>query len=346
MPEILAQRDPRQLRRDIRGIILCLVGFYVAMVVVMIIVMVIAAMIGMLRDPEMLALISSTLANSSSPGYPNQYFDSQADYFTRAVTEYATLGQAIGMICALPLFLLIRKKQFFSSDIIKVNHKAKLGPLLMLLVLVFGVQGIMLVLQMILEPLVNAGGSSLTDSLDETMTNIALTPFGALFIAGIGPVLEEMVFRGAIMRHLERYGANFAIVVSAMLFGIYHLVLFQSIFAFLLGLLLAYTAGRFSLKWAVLLHALNNSIAVILIYADNMAVNIAVSMFFLVAMIAAIIIVVVKRQLLKAQRLAGAPSEMRVFARSFASPWMISFIVLAGLIMFMPFVGALLPTGF
>lgn len=88
-----------------------------------------------------------------------------------------------------------------------------------------------------------------------------------LFIIGlVVPFVEEIVFRGAIMRNLKRHMPIAAVlVIQAALFGLYHMNLVQGFMAFFLGLnigLAVYFSG--SLWAGILIHALNNSISVIL----------------------------------------------------------------------------------
>ena len=56
----------------------------------------------------------------------------------------------------------------------------------------------------------------------------------------LGPVCEELLFRGLLAGRLARYGQKPAALVSALLFGLYHANLSQFFYAFALGLLLAY----------------------------------------------------------------------------------------------------------
>ena len=76
---------------------------------------------------------------------------------------------------------------------------------------------------------------------------------------GLGaPVVEEIVFRGFIMRSLEHQGKRFAIVASAILFGLFHGNFVQSPYAFAVGLVLGYVTMEYSIGWAMVLHMLNN----------------------------------------------------------------------------------------
>ncbi len=86
-----------------------------------------------------------------------------------------------------------------------------------------------------------------------------------LFFAVIPPLVEEMLFRGAVLQSLRRYGDGFAVVCSALLFGLYHGNLVQFVFAFIAGLAMAYVDVRTeSLLPSLLIHFCNNFIASLL----------------------------------------------------------------------------------
>ena len=89
---------------------------------------------------------------------------------------------------------------------------------------------------------------------------------GILAIAIIGPVLEELLFRGAITKALlQQYNPTKAILISALLFGVFHINPAQILPAFLIGILLAWTYYKTgSLIPSILMHILNNSLAVYL----------------------------------------------------------------------------------
>ena len=62
-----------------------------------------------------------------------------------------------------------------------------------------------------------------------------------IFIVVIGPFVEEFFFRGLLLRgFLGRYSTKKAIVLSALLFALYHINIFQIIPAFLWGILFAW----------------------------------------------------------------------------------------------------------
>lgn len=77
----------------------------------------------------------------------------------------------------------------------------------------------------------------------------------------LAPLLEEMLFRGVILRaFLHQYPRHTAIAASALFFGVAHLNVYQFALAFLLGLLLGWLFERSrSLLPCIALHACYNS---------------------------------------------------------------------------------------
>lgn len=89
---------------------------------------------------------------------------------------------------------------------------------------------------------------------------------GILAISIIGPVLEELLFRGAITKALlQQYRPTKAILLSALFFGVFHINPSQILPAFLIGILFAWTYYKTgSLLPCILMHILNNSLSVFL----------------------------------------------------------------------------------
>jgi membrane protease YdiL (CAAX protease family) len=81
-----------------------------------------------------------------------------------------------------------------------------------------------------------------------------------LFSCVAAPVLEEMLFRGVILRSfLRQYSRTFAILWSATLFGIAHLNLYQMATALVLGIVAGWLYERCRSLWpCILLHAAYN----------------------------------------------------------------------------------------
>lgn len=80
------------------------------------------------------------------------------------------------------------------------------------------------------------------------------------------PLIEEVIFRGGIF-HLLRKKLSFvwAMLLSAVQFGLYHGNLVQFIYATLMGMLLAYVYERYaSLKAPIMAHVVANVVVCIL----------------------------------------------------------------------------------
>jgi uncharacterized protein len=98
----------------------------------------------------------------------------------------------------------------------------------------------------------------------------------------LAPVLEEMLFRGIILRaFLHQYVRSKAIFLSAFLFGVAHLNIYQFVVAFLVGLLAGWLYERTrSLLPCIALHGFYNSSLVLqsaVFGADTVQVSIVFS---------------------------------------------------------------------
>ena len=80
------------------------------------------------------------------------------------------------------------------------------------------------------------------------------------------PMLEELLFRGLVFRVLKKWiSFPVAMVISAVLFALYHGNLVQFVYAFFCGLLLAFIYEKYgSLLAPILSHMTMNLVAIIL----------------------------------------------------------------------------------
>lgn len=101
------------------------------------------------------------------------------------------------------------------------------------------------------------------DFLETSFDVIESGWIGILAVAIIGPVLEEMLFRGAITKELlKQYEPLKAILISGLIFGIFHLNPAQIFPAMLIGFVLAWLYWRTgSLVPGILIHIVNNSLS-------------------------------------------------------------------------------------
>lgn len=155
-----------------------------------------------------------------------------------------------------------------------------------------------------------------------------------ILVAALPAVAEEYVFRGCIARAFARKGYVFAVFMSALLFAIMHGSPLQLVHQFLIGAVCAvlFFATR-SLWPPIILHFLNNAIALVLGYLENNGNAIDVSQIWqyvvmcvvgtvaTVAILAAIVLIC-KRRAGKtdpdsgADRASGTEKTLRALYRS------------------------------
>ena len=106
----------------------------------------------------------------------------------------------------------------------------------------------------------------LKNNLTDLFVGLSHNPLGIISLAFLGPLLEEVLFRGAIQGLLMRYfGRPWpAIIVAALVFGVFHMNPVQIVYATLLGIVFGWIYYRTgSLMSVIVGHVLNNSLAVI-----------------------------------------------------------------------------------
>lgn len=93
-------------------------------------------------------------------------------------------------------------------------------------------------------------------------------------VAVTAAVAEEISLRGCVMQNLRRYGDGFAIVMSAVTFGIMHMNMVQAPFAIIVGLILGYITVKTESIWpAIIVHSLNNLFSTVVSYLADWGVK-------------------------------------------------------------------------
>lgn len=168
---------------------------------------------------------------------------------------YVVNAMACGLfVSALAMLLFIHFTGFFKLRL-SIFRSISIKPLLIATALVF-------TSMFALNIFVN--WFPLENNLEVQFDGLAHNILGAFTISVLAPVLEEVMFRGAIQGYIARtFGKPWlAILVAALIFGIYHWNPVQVVYATLLGIIFGwiyYITG--SLLSVIVGHVLNNSIA-------------------------------------------------------------------------------------
>lgn len=129
-----------------------------------------------------------------------------------------------------------------------------------------GLQGLSMLIQSVVAYLLQNDGMGLLSSMDMSFTgNIGSNLVILIYFVIIAPVTEEILYRGMILRNLSVVNTRFAIVASALMFGLMHGNLMQCIIGFLIGLLFAAATIKAQSIWpAIIGHMTINANAMLL----------------------------------------------------------------------------------
>jgi membrane protease YdiL (CAAX protease family) len=108
----------------------------------------------------------------------------------------------------------------------------------------------------------------LEDKTGVFLGDVAHNILGVITIALVAPLLEEVLFRGAIQGYImRRYNPWTGIVCAALIFGIIHMNPVQTVYAALIGVIFGWIYYRTgSLLSVVAGHVLNNSMAALTLF--------------------------------------------------------------------------------
>ena len=250
---------------------------------------------------------------------------------TEAVSSAATSGWGylltilLGIIC----LLVWKKPRYIRQELLKKGRPMALSSFFTVLCLFMGVQLLSQLGVALMHAIMRSFGKDLYAYMASTSVNTSdISMF--LYVGLAAPLFEELVFRGLLMRSIEPYGQRLAIVLSALLFGLYHGNPVQTPYAFLVGLVLGYVAMEYNILWAMVLHMFNN-----LIFADTiprllmdlparMADGIVYALMAIFTIVAVILLGIKQKQVV--QQLIKDRLYRWQWRSVFTSPWMLILI--------------------
>ena len=206
-----------------------------------------------------LILAAVDTANSSSQG--TEFTDVYDKMLTIFNDKYAVFAYLLYAVIGLVIFSIWYYKGF-----VKKGPKVKIGE-------VFGVKSIVGTILLVIglyfftNAFMTLADKLIPKAMEEyamlietagLVSNPAITIVYAIFL---GPVLEELCFRGVTYGLLEKAGLKpgVVILISGILFGAIHLILIQVLYAAFLGVFLGYLRYKYrSIKITIVAHILFN----------------------------------------------------------------------------------------
>lgn len=197
-------------------------------------------------------LLSFIFQKMNLVSYENQYLMA---YIINAISIYL-IGYGI--------FKFILKNT--NSIEKKEKKKLKVSEFLLLICITIGgaqivnvvTQIILTIFKLIFKVEIN---NNVTDLMQQS-SPILLVVFAAL----LGPIVEELIFRGTLLKKLRVYGDKTAIIYTSVAFGLFHCNIAQIPFAIVCGLILGYAVVKTNnIIYSIILHIILNSMSVILV---------------------------------------------------------------------------------
>lgn len=201
------------------------------------------------------------------------------------------LGQVIRGILIIPIIYKRSRK----TPYIKVSVKKDFWKMIVIGFGVFSLGNI--IVSILLYSLKDLPSITRTlETLDE-VSNLSSGFFLTFIVIVIlAPITEELIFRGILFEEINRlFDYKFAIFSTALLFGIYHFNILQGVNTFAMALILAIVYYyRKNILDSILIHMVNNFLALILSINQNLA-----SLVFIIGFVCIFISFIIIKKIIK-----------------------------------------------
>ncbi len=180
---------------------------------------------------------------NTSPGtsFYNFYNDLAYSWMDSSFTSWISLFYAIATIA---IFGFWFQKRFRALDVTNISSHFNGGLILGIVLLTPGLQYITTYLINFVS-IINPQWLRSYESLMETAGLTDVTPVLACYAVLLGPISEELIYRGIILSYAKKELPFFAAnLTQAILFGVYHMNILQGIYAFFVGLFLGYICHK------------------------------------------------------------------------------------------------------
>lgn len=170
-----------------------------------------------------------------------------------------------------------------------ITSKQKTKIVFISVMIIFALQYL---LTLVVYPNIGLDYSS-TDMFDINCDSSLFSKIILVLTLAVTPaIFEELFFRKAIIDFSSKFGKKFALIFSALLFGIIHMNLSQGLFAFIIGIIFGiiylYTND---VKLTMIIHFINNGFAALeMILPENGAI--AIAGVLLICLIAGLVLLI------------------------------------------------------
>lgn len=197
--------------------------------------------------------------------------------------RYSLIITMVSALICIPIMLLIK---YFDDkkDDINLRHEREGASFKEYVIIFFSAIGACVFLNNIISV---SGLSSIDKRFNDSIKMIYTNNIPIQLIAAgiIIPIIEELIFREIMFRRLRAtYNTVAAIIISSLAFAIFHGNITQGVYAFILGVFIAYVyAERESLFLCIMIHIMANITSILM--STDMFERIFFSNIFIVILI-------------------------------------------------------------
>lgn len=190
-----------------------------------------------------------------------------ANVINPSLLENTTATTLITMLpmylIAMPLMILLIRTVPASKKIEK--KKMTVGQWILCFLICYGAVYITNYIGVFLTSIIGAlKGSPVTNTITTIVSDSTLWSNFIIMVI-FAPITEEIIFRKLLIERTVKYGDHIAILLSGLMFGLFHGNLNQFVYAFALGLCYGFIYVKTGkVRYTILLHMLNNFMGSIL----------------------------------------------------------------------------------
>lgn len=159
-----------------------------------------------------------------------------------------------------------------------------------------------------------------------------------LTVVIIAPIIEELLYRKLLLDRIEPISRQMSIILSGLMFGLFHVNVYQFFYAFIIGMIFAsiyLNTGK--IQYTIFLHMMVNFMgSVVSLYVsqgNNQVVTVAYGLFYMALMITGIIMFILNCKAFMVQDIPGSlPKDIRS-KTIFLAPGMLAFYVVTLLLL-------------
>ena len=216
--------------------------------------------------PQLFVMIPMFIRATANADSIEKYQESIMNEMT-AGSELLTLSTFIGTIIAVAIVIIwyyigVYKRDVKAGTYVSVLPKLKnVNAILLLVTGTIASYALAVIILDALNALMPTIGSAFNTSMGAVVGGIPI--IGLLLTLVIAPIGEEVCLRGIFLNRAEKsFGMVGCIILSGILFGIYHLNPIQGLYAIPIGMFFGYVAYKFkSVIPCIFCHFVNNLMA-------------------------------------------------------------------------------------